>query len=165
MGTKEMSNAEFFKCVISVSLNNKGKYFSVIIQDYLCGFLCKYFSVCDFRVFSVSHTHKIQCDFQCNNFIVIPVKEPHSSLVVRDIVHYWYQIVFTVSCISLFCVYNNYIDLFGKGYQGLKPGSDSSSLAGLVVWWLDSWLLSYWSWVRGAEQISPYIKVVILDHM
>ena len=37
---------------------------------------------------------------------------PYSSLMVRDIVHYWSQILFIVSCISLLCVYNSIIDLF-----------------------------------------------------
>ena len=72
--TKEMSKAEIFKydlnffSVISVSLNYKGKYFSVIILDYHCGFLCIYFK-CGFRAFSVPQD--FQCDFQCNNSMVI----------------------------------------------------------------------------------------------
>ena len=52
-----------FVSVTSVSLNNKGKYF----LDYLCGFLCKYFSVWFPCIFSVT---KIFSDFQCNNFMV-----------------------------------------------------------------------------------------------
>ena len=56
-----MSNAEkcsVFQCdlkifsVISVSLNNKGKYFSVIILDYYCGSFLDIFSVS--QKFSVS---------------------------------------------------------------------------------------------------------------
>ena len=60
--TKEMGNAEkfsviylfFFFSVIPVSLNNKGKYFSVIILDYRCDFLCKHFSVWFLHLFSVT---------------------------------------------------------------------------------------------------------------
>ena len=57
----------------SVSLKNKEKYFSVIL-DYHCGFICKYLSVI-ISVISVSfQCHKnFQCDFQCNNFIVIAI--------------------------------------------------------------------------------------------
>ena len=61
-----MSNAEIFQCdlnffsVISASLNDKEKYFSVIILDYHCG---KYYFVnifkCDFRVFSVSQKYSV----------------------------------------------------------------------------------------------------------
>ena len=52
---RKVSNAEFFQCdpffiVTSVTLNNKGKYFSVIITVV---FFVNMFQ-CDFRVFSVS---------------------------------------------------------------------------------------------------------------
>ena len=45
--------------MISVSLNNKVKYFSVIILDYHCGFLCKYFSVCFPCLFSVTKNFSV----------------------------------------------------------------------------------------------------------
>ena len=50
----------YFQCdlkffsVISLFLNNKGKYFSEIILDYHCEFLCKYFSVWFPYLFSVT---------------------------------------------------------------------------------------------------------------
>ena len=40
--------------VISVSLNNKGTYFSEIILDYHCDFFCKYVSVWFPCLFSVT---------------------------------------------------------------------------------------------------------------
>ena len=44
---------------ISVSLDNKARYFRVIILDYHCGFLCKYFSVWFPRLFSEQNISKI----------------------------------------------------------------------------------------------------------
>ena len=57
---KEWVTLKIFQCdlklfsVISVSLNNKGKYFSEIILDYHCDFLCKCFSVLFPYLFSVT---------------------------------------------------------------------------------------------------------------
>ena len=71
LGTKKWVTLKIFQCdlkffsVISLSLNNKGKYFSEIILDYLCYFLWKYFSVWFLYLFSV--TKKFQCDFQCHS--------------------------------------------------------------------------------------------------
>ena len=101
LGTKEMSNAENFSvwfknflCVISVSLNNKGKYFSEIILNYHCDLHCKYL----FNVVSVSfQCHK---NFQCHNFIVlvlrneVPVKSRGQQNTRQNT---WYVITFIIA--------------------------------------------------------------------
>ena len=60
MGTKNWVTLKIFQCdlksfsVILLSLINEGKYFSEIILDYHCDFLCKYFSVWFLCLFSVT---------------------------------------------------------------------------------------------------------------
>ena len=76
LGTKEMSNAENFQwdlnifSVISVSLNNKGKYFSVIIT-------------------MVSFVNIFQCDFQCHNFIVSGAELSIKAHLSPEYLHGW----------------------------------------------------------------------------
>ena len=72
--------------------------------------------------------------------------------MVRDIVHYWSQIVFIVSCISLLCVYNSIIDLFRAGYQGLK-----SEVWQLIPRWSSGSVV--WLMIIGLRFDSPHILI------
>ena len=72
--------------------------------------------------------------------------------MVRDIVHYWSQIVFIVSCISLLCVYNSIIDLFREGYQGLK-----SEVWQLIHRWSSGSVV--WLMIIGLGFDSPHILI------
>ena len=74
------------------------------------------------------------------------------SLMVRDIVHYWSQIVFIVSCISLLCIYNSIIDLFREEYQGLK-----SEVWQLIPRWSSGSV--DWLMIIGLGFDSPHILI------
>ena len=88
---------------------------------------------------------------------IFPYHIPYRNLIAASwwetgIVHYWLQIVFIVSCISLLCVYNSIIDLFREGYQGLK-----SEVWQLIPRWSSSSVV--WLMIIGLGFDSPHILI------
>ena len=96
------------------------------------------------------------CDTEVATFSLNKARRIWSLFVVRDIVHYWSQIVglFIVSCISLLCVglYNGIIDLFREGYQGLK-----SEVWQLIPRWSSGSVV--WLMIIGLGVDSPHILI------